>query len=270
MSEDTAVSEIERILRSVAFRELALIVEATARVVGAQCFAEEELSRFVIHPTLQTRTNPKKRIPKPCPIEIRNQLIRRRVYVLDIFIVSYGFPSAFPDMFLRILLRRISRKVNDFNVPIFLDPVLRDTSLMPPRVVPEEDNFLFRVDCSDFLKDISRYVHGLIFRLERVFFSRFQVEKSIDAPPFSSSGRTNNFWKFSFGKPGFLNSGFRGKHHFIFGEDNGVFFFQKLFQFWFGFNFPCLHFFFAVFIVDSSRFVIGELCLPKNEVQACF
>lgn len=47
MSEDTAVSEIERILRSVAFRELALIVEATARVVGAQCFAEEELSRFV-------------------------------------------------------------------------------------------------------------------------------------------------------------------------------------------------------------------------------
>lgn len=47
MSEDTAVSEIERILRSVAFRELALIVEATARVVGAQCFAEEELSRLV-------------------------------------------------------------------------------------------------------------------------------------------------------------------------------------------------------------------------------
>lgn len=47
MSEDTAVSEIERILRSVAFRELALIVEATARVVGAQCFAKEELSRLV-------------------------------------------------------------------------------------------------------------------------------------------------------------------------------------------------------------------------------
>lgn len=47
MSEGTAVSEIERILRAVAFRELTLIVETTVRVVGAQCFAEEELSRLV-------------------------------------------------------------------------------------------------------------------------------------------------------------------------------------------------------------------------------
>ena len=47
MSEGTAVSEIERILRAVAFRELTLIVETTVRVVGAQYFAEEELSRLV-------------------------------------------------------------------------------------------------------------------------------------------------------------------------------------------------------------------------------
>src|SRR3989344_5780661 len=59
-------------------------------------------------------------------------------------------------MFLRILLRRISGKVNNLEIAVLLQKLLRHRPLVPPRIVPQQGDFLFGIDRPDLFENLFR------------------------------------------------------------------------------------------------------------------
>ena len=66
-------------------------------------------------------------------------------------VVSGSFSASFPDMLLRIEFWGIGREVQCTRVAIQLDPLRYLAAAMPAAVVPDEQQFLGRVDFSELL-----------------------------------------------------------------------------------------------------------------------
>src|SRR5688572_31909539 len=99
-------------------------------------------------------------------VKKRNKFVGSGINIFDETVVSDLRSTSLPDVFLRILIRSISWKMNNLDFFVFMNKILNDRAFVPTCMVPKKNNFPGGINGSDFFQNISGDMHRLKFCFE--------------------------------------------------------------------------------------------------------